>query len=293
MRLGEGLRGEALLAAFGEALAGKDQRLFLQLENLSGLPGTRMNLPLAQAFATECMHKGKAADALAFRMAELHPDVAPGGSPKEILPACGVLAIGARASEDPKLRKRALAHLHDASEDLRFRVREVVPFALAKMGSKMGDALVHEVASWTDGFFQAAAVVLAMGDPQWLPVIDDVDAALARLDEAYLTAKKAPRAAARYPGRKALVDALGATPAVIATRFGVPMFDLLARWSNTEMPELRGAIEATLKSGKLAGRYKDEIDRVRAALDASVPPPRDPTILRQGMRGRGKKRDRR
>lgn len=293
MRLGEGLRGEALIAAFNEALAGKDQRLFLQLENLSGLPGTRMNIPLVQAFATECMHKGKAADALAFRMAELHPDIAPGGSPKEILPACGVLAVAARASEDPKLQKRALGLLHDASEDLRFRVREVVPIALGKMGAKMGDALVHEVATWTDGFFQAAAVVLGMADPLWLPKIDDADAALARLDEAYLTVKNAARAASRYPGRKALVDALAIAPAPIAARFGVPVFDLLARWSNTEMPELRGVVETTIKNEKLASRYKDEVVRVRAALDASVPPPRDPTLIRQGMRRRGKKRERR
>lgn len=293
MRLGEGLRGEALIAAFAEALAGKDQRLFQQLENLSGLPGTRMNMPLVQAFATECMHRGKAADVLVFRMAGLHADLAPGGSPKEILPACGVLAIGARASEDPKLRKRALAQLHDAAEDLRFRVREVVPMALAKMGAAMGDTLVHETASWMDGFFQATAVILALAEPQWLPAIDDADAALARLDDAYLLARNAPRAAARYPGRKALVDALAIAPAVLATRFGVPVFELLARWSKTEMPELRTAIETNLKSGKLASRYKDEVERVRQALDASVPPPRDPTILRQGMRGRGKKRGRR
>lgn len=293
MRLGEGLRGEAIIAAFGEALAGKDARLFQQLENLSGLPGTRMNIPLVQAFATECMHKGKAADALAFRMAELHPDIAPGGSPKEILPACGVLAIGARASADPKLRKRALTLLHDASEDLRFRVREVVPLALAKMGAAMGDALVHETAPWMDGFFQATAVILAMADQQWLSAIDDADLALERLNDAYLTAKNAARAAARYPGRKALVDALAIAPAPIAARFGMAAFDLLAKWASTEMPELRAAVETTLKSGKLAGRYKDEIDRVRQALDAAVPPPRDPTILRQGMRGRGKKRGRR
>jgi hypothetical protein len=293
MRLGEGLRGEALIAAFVEALAGKDARLFQQLENLSGLPGTRMNLPLAHAFATECMHRGKTADALAFRMAELHPDIAPGGSPKEMLPACGVLAVGARASEDPKIRKRALTLLHDAAEDLRFRVREVVPLALAKMGAAMGDSLVHETASWMDGFFQATAVILAMADPQWLPAIDDAGAALDRLDEAYLLARNAPRAASRYPGRKALVDALAIAPAALATRFGVPVFDVLARWSDTEMPELRAAIETTLKNGKVAGRYKDEVERVRHALDASVPPPRDPTILRQGMRGRGKKRGRR
>ena len=36
-----------------------------------------------------------------------------------------------------------------------------------------------------------------------------------------------------------------------------------------------------------------ELKRVRAALDASIPPPRDPTLAVKGMRGRGKKRSRR
>jgi hypothetical protein len=59
------------------------------------------------------------------------------------------------------------------------------------------------------------------------------------------------------------------------------------------MPELREAIEKNLRNGKLGGRFIPEIERVRRALDASAPVPRDPTILRRGMRGRAKKRGRR
>jgi len=293
MRTSEGLRGEALTAAFEEALAGRTERFFVQLGIVSGLPGTRANLPLAQAFATECVHRGKAADRLAFEMATLHADIAPGASAKEFLPMCGVLAIGARAAVEPALRERTLAILHDASEDLRFRVREAVPMAVARIGGAMGDALVHELAPWMDGFFQGAAVLLALAQPEWLPAVNDVDAVLARFDEAYALVKNASRSASRYPGWKALVDALGVAPAAAAARFGVPVFDQLARWSSTEMPELREAVSANLRAGKLAGRYKDELERVRAALDASVPPPRDPTQKVQGMRSRGKKRGRR
>jgi len=292
MRSAEGLRGDVLLSAFDEALAGKTERLFVQLGIVSGLPGERANLNLAQAFAVECVGRGKAADRLAFLMAELDAAAAPGASPREFLPMCGILAIGARAAADPSLRKKTLPILHDAAGDLRFRVREAVPTALAKLGSAMGDALVHEVASWTDGFFQAAAVLLAMADPGWLPTIDDAAAATARLDESYLLVRKAARSAARYPGYKALVDALCVAPAPVALRFGVPIFDMLVRWSNTEMPELRDAIEKNLRSPKVAARYGEEVARVRAALAASLPAPRDPTMAVKGMRSRGKKRGR-
>jgi hypothetical protein len=295
MGTAEGLRSEALSAAFEDALKGRPERLFVQLRIQSGLPGTRMNTTLAQAFASECAARGKAADKLIQGMSELQEDT-PGQSEREFLVVCGVLAIAARATtdtKDPAMRKKAIRILHDASEDVRFRVREIVPVALAKLGAVMGDTLVHELASWMDGFFQATAALLAMAQPNFLPMIDDVDAALARLDEAYALAKNAARSTSRYPGRKALVDALTFAPGALAGRFGVPVFDHLVTWSKTEMPELRTAIEAVLADKKLASRYAPDLKRVKAALAASLPPPRDPTLAREGMRGRGKKRARR
>lgn len=292
MRTSEGLRNEALATALDQAIRGAPERLYVQLGVASGLPGTRANLTLAQAFATECAARGKAADALAFAMAEMDDVVAPGASAKEFLPLCGVLAVGARTADEPKLERRALALLHDAAEDTRFRVREAVPLALARIGAARGDALVRALASWTDGFFQAAAVLRAISDRAFLAAIDDGDAAIARLDEAYRLARDAPRAATRWPGWKALVEALGAAPAIVAGRFGVPVFDALVAWTKTEIPELRAAIEANLRGGALGGRHAGEVDRVRDALGATTKAPRDPTIIVHGTRGRGKKKRR-
>lgn len=293
MGFAEGLRGEALIAGFKDALAGRPERFYVQLGIQSGLPGTRMNTVLAQAFATECVAAGKASDKLVFEMALMSPEAAPGASPREFLPVCGTLALGVRSAHeknDPKLRKRVMAILHEASEDMRFRVREIVPVALARIGAATGDPLVHELASWTDGFFHASAALLAMGQPEFLSVINDEEAALARLDDAYALVKNAARSTARYPGRKALIDALSTVPVELAGRFGVPVFDHLVRWSNSEDPELRGAIQTVLRSQKLNTRYAPEVKRVHAALAAALPPPRDPTLAVKGMRGRGKKK---
>ncbi|MDB4945996.1 MAG: hypothetical protein JWP97_5530 [Labilithrix sp.] len=293
MKPADGLRGDAMQAAFREAVAGKPMRLYAQLSINSGLPGTRANIPLAQGFATDCVAVGKPADKLIFAMCLLDAEEAPGDTGHEFLPVCGALALGARAAADPALRPKALTFLHELSEDFRFRVREAVPLALAKLGAQMGDVLVHDFVKWTDGFFQGSAALDAMADPAFLATIHDADAAVARLGESYRLAKNASRSASRYPGFKALVDTLSRVPATLATRFGMPVFDELVVWSNTEMKELRGAVESFIKSKKLEGRWAPEVKRVRAALDASVPPPRDPTLAVKGMRGRGKKRDRR
>jgi hypothetical protein len=297
MKTGEGLRSEAITAALDEAIRTPDRqpdRLYKLLAVASGLPGPRMNTGVAQGFANECAARGKAAAKVVERLATLDAELAPGATELEFLPVCGILAVGALAAKDPdpKARKKALARLHDASEDVRFRVREAAALALARIGSIDADATVREVASWMDGYFQAAAVLHALGDATWLTAIDDGPAVIERLDEAFVLAKDAPRSAVRWPGWKALHEELGRVPAAVATRFGVPVFDMLARWAEASMPELREAIESNLRDKKLGGRFHPEIERVRAALGASAPVPRDPTLARQGMRGRAKKRGR-
>jgi hypothetical protein len=201
---------------------------------------------------------------------------------------CGVAAIGARASTDPAAM-RALATLHDCAEDLRYRVREQVIEALARIGEARGEPLVHDLASWMDGFFHAAAVLEALRNTQWLAKIASADIVLERLDEAFVLLRDAKRADARYPGFKALVEALVTSPAEAAARFGVPVFDLLAKWSASKDPDLRALVERVLRTPKLAGRFASEIARIRLALTATEAPRRDPRSYVGPTRRRGQK----
>ena len=96
----------------------------------------------------------------------------------------------------------------------------------------------------------------------------------------------------RYPGYKALIDALSMAPGKLAGRFGVEIFDMLVRWCNVKEPLLREAIEKNLTGSRLIGRHNVEIDRVRAALTASLPKVRNPDHYVGPTRGRGRKRGR-
>jgi hypothetical protein len=283
-----GFRNEALTRALDQAITGDARALFELLGRVSGLPGPRANMALVAAFASECAARGKRADALVTQMATLHVDTAPGASKYEILPMCGVAALGARAASDAGAM-RALATLHDCADDLRYRVRECVAHALARIGEARGEALAHDLASWMDGFFHASAVLMALSDPAWLAKIASHDIVIARFDEGFTLAKDAARAAARYPGYKALVDVLGVAPSIAAARFGVPIFDMLARWAAVKEPVLREAIAKNLAGPKLAGRFAPEITRVHAALEATAPVRRDPTTYVGPTRGRGRK----
>ncbi len=298
MRTAETLRNEAIANALDAACTSRpadvvraSEPLYKALALASGLPGPRANLTLAQAFAVDCATRGKRADHVLFAMATLDAEAAPGASGREFVPLCGVVGLGARAAADEELRDRVLPLLHDAAEDLRFRVREAVPLALVRLGAAMGEELARYVIDhdWMDGYFQATAVLLALGDRAWLSTFETPDLPLDVLERAFVLARDAPRAAARYPGRKALVEALEKIPAAVGARFGRATFDRLTQWSETKHPEMRAVIEKNLADKRLSV-HREAVKGVDRALAASKKPPRDPTRIIQGMRGRGKKR---
>lgn len=280
------------------ALAGNRHELFRHLELGSGLPGPRMNVSLAHDFAASAARIGPPIDALVFEMASAPANEARGASPKEFLSVCGVFAIAARAvaSGDLTDRGRALSLFEDLADDLRFRVREAVPTALTMLGSKWREELLPLVAHWSDRYFHAAAVLLALRDPTWLETfpVHAFEGPIAFVDASFGLAVNAPRSASRYPGHKALVETLGKVPNALIKRFGLPMFEHLGLWTKgLEMPELRAAILANLDDPAFKKPYADEIRKVRELVEGSKKPPRDPTKLVAGMRGRAKKRSRR
>jgi hypothetical protein len=297
MKKAEELRAP-LIAALDKALAGNPADLYRQLELASGLPGPRMNTSLGVAFAQHCARLGSKVDDLVYRMANLPPDEARGASGKEFLSVCGVLAIGARAmvAKETAVRDRALELLEEKADDVRFRVRDAVPLALAMIGQKMTGELGDRLESWMDRYFHAAAVIRALAEPSWLETFsyDDYHQPINLLHHAFVLAQDAPRSAFRYPGHKALVEALGWVPRAVAKRFSQQMFDRYVSWAeNVKVPELREAILQNIADPQMKKPFRDEIARIRELVEVSKGPPRDPTIIRQGTRGRGKKRDRR
>ncbi|MDP9033262.1 MAG: hypothetical protein M3O50_00520 [Myxococcota bacterium] len=262
--------------ALDEAVAGRQGRLFDLLARGSHLPGTRMNAPLAEAFAAACRSRGARADPVALALARLSAAEAPGATSLEFLPVCGVAALGSRAAADKDVRGAFLLELHARADDLRFRVRDAVVDSLARIGEAAGDALAVDVTAWMDGYFHAGAVVRALARETWLSTLHDGDVVAARVDEALALARDAPRAAARWPGHKALLDALSTSLVPVVIRFGAPMFDLLERWSVIQDPALREVIAGLLSAPKLAGRFGKEMERVRRSLKTSLPAPRNP-----------------
>jgi hypothetical protein len=271
---------------------GDTRPLFGLLARASGLPGVRANAAMVTEFARAAAAHGAAADQLLVRMATLDANEAPGATELEFLPVCGVAGAGQRAADDPGVRGKMLAVLHDAAEDLRFRVRDEVAAALGRIGERVGDALAEELVPWMDGYFQASAVLRGLAHPGWLAALRSVERVVGLLEAAFALARDAERSAARYPGHKALVEVLGTTPGVVAMRFGVPVFDMLERWASVKDPVLREVVGRNVEGSRMTGRYANEVARVRGALEKATPGRRDPRTDVGPTRGRGRKRRR-
>jgi hypothetical protein len=282
-------RTGALSRAVDTAIQGKPGDLYALLARGSGLPGVRPNLPLAERFAQACVERGSLADALLVGIATLDPDHAPGATELEFLPMCGVVAAGARGAADAPSVSRMLSTLQTAAEDLRWRVRDAVPSALARIGASRGEGLLEDVAPWMNRFFSAAAVLLASSRNEWLSRIEHSEALLLRLDEAFALARDADRSTERYPGYKALVLALATSPGVIAARFGRPVFDRLVGWSAVKEPMLREAVAKSIEGTRLGRRFGEEVARVKKALEETAPVPRDPRAYVGPTRRRGRR----
>jgi hypothetical protein len=285
-----GLESDHLAKQLAAAIGGDKDPLYKQLARLSGLPGTRPNLPFAERFGHVVASQGKSADAFIIELANLDANQAPGDTAWEFLPVCGVYALAARAAKDDKAYKKFLVRLHALADDPRFRVRDAVVAALVHLGTIRKVQLVDDVHPWMDGYHHAAAVVLAIAHEPFLHALSSYASVEARLEDAFMLLENAPRAAARYPGHKHLAFAMRHTPRLAAARFGVPVFDQLARWTRTKDPDLRAIIEANLTGTRLVGRHSGEIELVKAALAKTAPPVRNPDHNFGPHRSRGKKR---
>jgi hypothetical protein len=285
------VRNEAIARALDLALASGDRRVVPLLANAGGASGPRPNVELASAVGEElALASGPGADALLGTFLSFGERKAQGRNPEVFLPYVAAFALVARLVRGKGV-EGAWAELHGLAGDGRALVREGVVTALARAAPSR-PALVAEfvgrAAGWTDGYLHAAVVVELLQTKPFLEAPLDLETLRARLDEALDLAEHAPRSAERSQGRRRLLEALAGAlvPLLLRHRALVPW---LQGKLATQQPELREAFEGLVRGLARAGAPADLLDPLRAQLDQTAPPRRDPTTFRGSTRGRGRK----
>lgn len=296
-----GLRSEELRGALTDALANRPSRLGELLARHGGLPGPKPNLALAAAFGEEIAREGKGARAVlqALRLEPAEADTA-----RAFLPIAAAFGYVARLGADAQ---DAWHGVFELTADDRTPVRIGLVAALSAYAARRSghvDALIAQADGWLehddrDHVFASQAIALdVIAERRGLEGLEDPGALLAWLERVIASVADAPRAFQRSPARRKTLAALPAAVAeAVASLRGAHdgVAWLTERLQEAEHPDLREAFDRTIDELRRGSRAQSPsvIEPLREALASSAKPPRDPTLIREGVRGRGKKNKRR
>jgi hypothetical protein len=297
----EGLKSEALREALRAALAGKPAAL----EDLMCRHGSgndpRPNLRLAAAFGAEMAALPGTVGRLLSRLGA--DDAAP-DTPQVFLPIAAAYGwVGRlRAGLDIDQAWPALAEL---ASDERLPVRLGTLDALSSFALRPGggDALVARALGWLDNedrdrcFGTAALVVEVFANRQVFAALGDLPPLLDYLARAIATLAGASRSAERSDPWRRLLLSLPPTLATVVVggggdERGVAWLEVECR--EARHPDVREALSTAIlrsRANKAQGQDAAVIARLRAALEGSAKPARDPTRKRPGTdRGKASRR---
>jgi len=295
-RSSEGLRSEALRAALVSALAGKPATLEDLLSRYGDGHGARPNFRLAAAFGAEIGALPGTASRLLDRLGanDAAPDTA-----DVFLPIAAAHGWVGRLRADREVAA-AWAALAVLAGDERMPVRLGALDALASFAGHPGggDALLEQAIDWLElddrevRFGAAGVVVEVFAGRQALTALEEPETLLGYLSRAIDAVAGAPRAAERSDARRRPLLALPRT--LVSVAAGLRAGDRGAAWLEEECrsarhPDVRGALSkaVVILADKWSGQGAALAQGLRAALEESAKPPRDPTRIRPGAaRGR-------
>lgn len=287
-----GLHGDAQLAAFKTALAGRPEALEQLLCRAAGWPGGKMNLKLAAAFGVQVAEAKADVVPLLVRFSD--HDAAT-NTPQVFLPVAAVYGWAGLVRADREL-ETAWLRLCELGADGRLPIRLAAVDALVALSALTGgaDRLLARAQSWFDiddrefRFGAAALALEVFGSDQVMSVLRDHEGLREYLSRVINEIADAPRAAERSETRRRALLSLPRALAVAASRMPG---DSAETWLTEECrrakhPRVREALSNAIVMMRKTAQ-KPLAEALAQVLEGSAAPRRDPTQQRKGT-GRGK-----
>ena len=207
----------------------------------SDLPGPRANLELLQAVADE------GSEAQFRRWLALGPDRASVNSPEQFLAVCGVVGLGRLLADG---HREVLPILRVCACDPRWRMREGVAMALQRLGDRDMDALLVEMADWSQGsWLEKRAAAAALCEPRLLTTPHHVQRVLQLLDD--ITASVAAAQDRKSDDFRTLRQALGYCWSVAVAALPAEGKAAMEKWLPAADPDLAWIMKENLKKKRL------------------------------------------
>jgi hypothetical protein len=259
-----------LFAALREQ--GEPEELSDYLITHSNLPGPRGNLELAAAFAALAAEQVLEAPEPVWRccvkLSGVSPAEAPVNDPREFLAFCGTQAIGAIGSVSSEYYHEAIARLHAAATDPRWRIREAVAMGLQCLLAKERERTLAELAAWLQpgAWLAMRAVAAGVAEPALLRDAQTARAALAvhvKIIEQLQTAGAQERTSLAF---KSLKQGLGYSVSVVVAALPPEGFAYLHQLAGSLDRDVQWILKENLKKARLTRKFPEEVAAIKARV---------------------------
>ena len=251
---------------------GKTVELEQYIAANSNLPGPRGNLELALAFGDVIAKQTAQAtrvDALwnlCAGLAEIPPEAAPVNDPRELIPFCAVIGLGAIGSVVEAYCQPALARLHRLAGDPRWRMREAVCFGLQRLLETQKGETLAALESWVAAgdLLQMRAAAAGLAEPA---LLDDQEIAMAALQlHRDILARVSEAQDRRSDAFRTLRKGLGYTLSVVVCAAPDEGFELLAELAKPGDRDVNWIVKQNLKKNRLLKRFPDRVAVLRQSV---------------------------
>ena len=254
------------------ARSGQADRLEACLLSGSNLPGPRGNLELAAAFGDAIQARAVEGSGvpelwdLCTAMAHIPAAEAPINDPREFLPFCGAVGLGAIASVHAASLEAALANLRSLAGDPRWRMREGVVFGLQRLLAAHPRETLAALENWIAGGdpLQMRAAAATVAEPA---LLQERETALVALqlhrDVFYHLPGLGDR---RSDPFRTLRKGLGYTLSVVVSALPTEGFAFMAELAASDDPDVCWIVRQNLKKNRLVKGFPGEVAAVEALL---------------------------
>jgi hypothetical protein len=233
----------------------------------SNLPGPRGNLELAEAFA-EVVEDYSVTHpqeiwTLASRLADVPPREAPVNNPKEFLPFCGVVAIGAIGSVQSTFYRKAFAFLKEQADDPRWRTREAVAMGIQKLVAKQSRNTLKGLESWIENSEWLAMRAVAAGVAEPALLRDEQTARKALELHKKIFAQILAVRERKSDEFKTLRQALGYSLSVVICAIPQEGFEYMQQLVDSQDADILWVTKENLKKNRLIKNFPDEVAAIK------------------------------
>jgi hypothetical protein len=233
----------------------------------SNLPGPRGNLTLAFEFADRFKKNSISKDLidLLVKWVNISPVEVPVNNPRELLPFCGILSLGAYYYyADEATKSLIMDQFKIAMNDPRWRTREGAAMGFQLIAEKDFNPIKKYFSMWygSSNYLEKRAFVAALAHPPILKNKEIVQFSLKISDDILNDVLSTNKTIRRSEDFIVLSKGLQYALSVFVADLPEEGFDLLKKYAKLNDPELNKIIKSNLGKTRLTKKYSREVKEV-------------------------------